>query len=350
MIPARLGSARVPRKNLRYLGEKPLVAWVTETALKSKLFERVYINSESSELGALAGQLGANFYQRDPALAVDAATSEHFVTDFLKHNECDALFQITPTSPFLTVENLQEAMRLSQDHDTVLSVRRVQAECFIDDIAINFDPLQPMLPSQHLQPIDVMCNGVFAWRNFTNTYGWSGSVGFLRLEGDAALDIDTEDDFQMAEAIVAKRERSSVRYWSSTEHTERDAAEVLCHDGVISADLSVPQKVNLDQLLEALPANGGARRIIQRRSNCATIISQMPKEGNRRHYHPDWDEWWLILEGEYDYEIDGKHTIARKGDVVSIERGLWHQITVSGNTRATRLAVSCDRVPHVYHD
>lgn len=355
MIPARLGSVRVPRKNLRYLGDKPLVAWVTETALESCLFDKVVINSESSELDVLAKQLGAHFYQRDPSLAVDAATSEHFVTDFLRHNECDVLFQITPTSPFLTVEDLYRAVQLITDADTVLSVKRLQAECFINGKAANFDPLQPMLPSQKLPPVDVMCNGIFVWRRetFTGraaTYGGSGRIALLHLEGDSALDIDTEDDFAIAEAIVAKREKSMIRYWSPTEHTERDAEEVLEHDGVKNTDLRVPVKVNLDQILQDLPSDGGARRVVSRRSNCATVISQMPEEGNRLHYHHDCDEWWLILEGMYDYAIDGQHMIARKGDIVSIERGLWHQIKAIGDSRATRLAVSKERVAHVYHD
>jgi CMP-N-acetylneuraminic acid synthetase/quercetin dioxygenase-like cupin family protein len=358
MIPARLGSTRVPRKNLRYLGDKPLLAWVTQTALSSQLFDSVVINSESDEIGILAGQLGAKFYKRSELLASDGATSEHFVTDFLNKHECDVLFQITPTSPFLTVENLQQAMKLIDDGaETVLSVKRIQAECFLNEVPMNFDRLAPMLPSQDLVPVDVMCNGIFAWRSDTflrnglaATYGGLDRLWLLELDGDASLDIDTEDDFQMAEAIVAKRERSAVRYWSSTEHTERIASLVLFHDGVPSADLRVPEEVNLDRILQEIPPDGGARRVVNRRSNCATVISQMPGEGNRRHYHSDCDEWWLILEGMYDYEVAGSHRTARKGDIISIERGSWHQITAIGDSRASRLAVSRDMVPHVYHD
>lgn len=355
MIPARLGSTRIARKNLRYLGKRPLVSWVTETARDSGLFDEVWINSESFELGVLAERLGVRFYLRPAELAVDSATSEDFVRDFILHNECDELYQITPTSPFLTIDDMKRAVSLLTYNETVLSVKKIQAECFLDaETPINFDPNRAMLPSQHLCPVYSMCNGIFGWKSQTfldrgrsATYGRDRAL--LVLDGDSSIDIDTEADFTVAEAIVNKRERS-VRHWSSTEHTESDASEVLLNDGVSSADLRVPEKVNIDQLLSEIPADGGARRVVERLSNCATMISQMPGEGNRKHYHHDWDEWWLILEGEYRYEIEGQSTLARKGDLISIKRGQWHQIKAVGDRRATRLAVSKREVDHVYHD
>ena len=93
-----------------------------------------------------------------------------------------------------------------------------------------------------------------------------------------------------------------------------------------------------------------SRRIINSPSNCVTLISQMPGEGNRRHYHSDWDEWWLILEGEWEYEVDGKESLVREGDVVFIQRGRLHKVTAMGGSRAIRMAVSRDDVAHIYHD
>lgn len=354
MIPARLGSTRVPRKNLRFLGDKPLLAWTVETVRNSDLFDEVYVNSESLEIGALAKSLNVKFYHRDEALATNTATSEHFIPSFLKDVACDVLFQVTPTSPFITSDDLYCAKKLIKDGaNTVLSVRRMYAEAFIQGTAINFDAFKPMLPSQSLCPIDVMCNGIFAWKDFTTTYGYNQNsyVATLLLEGDSALDIDTEEDFTLAEAILEKHRSQAVpRYWSTTEHAESSAEEVLEHDGVYYVDMKPDSVVNLENLLETLPITGGAKRVVQRSSNCATVISQLPGEGNRRHYHPDWDEWWLILEGHYEYEIEGRKIEAKKGDLISIGRGSWHQIKAIGNGRATRLAVSRDKVVHVYHD
>ena len=47
MIPARLGSTRVKNKNLRLINKKPLIQYIIDTAIKSKLLDQIYVNSES---------------------------------------------------------------------------------------------------------------------------------------------------------------------------------------------------------------------------------------------------------------------------------------------------------------
>src|SRR5437868_3566777 len=98
MIPARLGSKRIKKKNLRMLGDKPLIAHVIETACNSE-FDDVYVNSEASELEAVAMQYGAKFYKRRAQLASDEATNDQFALDFMNAVSCDVLVQINPTSP-----------------------------------------------------------------------------------------------------------------------------------------------------------------------------------------------------------------------------------------------------------
>ena len=79
-----------------------------------------------------------------------------------------------------------------------------------------------------------------------------------------------------------------------------------------------------------------------------TIISQLPGEGNRRHYHPDWNEWWYIVDGEWEWEIDGQTRSVRKGEVVFMGKNRVHKITAVGSKPAIRMAVSRADVAHVY--
>ena len=79
-----------------------------------------------------------------------------------------------------------------------------------------------------------------------------------------------------------------------------------------------------------------------------TIICQLPGEGNRRHYHPDWNEWWYIYEGEWEWEIEGEKKIVKEGDIVFMEKNRVHKITASGSKRAIRFAVSRSDVAHVF--
>ena len=63
MIPARLGSKRVKNKNLRLLGNKPLISHVIETAKDSNIFDDIYINSESEIFENIANQYNIKFYK-----------------------------------------------------------------------------------------------------------------------------------------------------------------------------------------------------------------------------------------------------------------------------------------------
>ena len=86
---------------------------------------------------------------------------------------------------------------------------------------------------------------------------------------------------------------------------EADVPSILEKDGVINNDLfDVNQEVvNIDDILRFAPAPSWSKRIIDSSSNSATLICQNPGEGNREHYHPDWNEWWYIIDGEWEWDI-----------------------------------------------
>lgn len=90
--------------------------------------------------------------------------------------------------------------------------------------------------------------------------------------------------------------------------------------------------------------------LVDSESNSATLICQLPGQGNRQHYHPDWNEWWFIVEGQWEWEIDGKKLHIEKGDLIFIPKGIKHKITAKGSSAAIRIAVSRYDVAHVYDD
>ena len=89
-------------------------------------------------------------------------------------------------------------------------------------------------------------------------------------------------------------------------------------------------------------------RLVNTENNSATLLAQMPGEGNRMHYHPNWNEWWYIVDGEWEWEIEGEVKRVKKDDVVFIEKNRLHKITSVGNKPAIRLAVSREDVEHIY--
>lgn len=369
MIPARLGSQRVKKKNLRLLGDKPLIAHVIETAVASKAFDAIYINSEADIFGKVALEYGVKFYKRPPQLSTNNATNDQFALDFMNNVPCDVLVQLNPTSPFLSVEDIQRAKALfeEENYDTVLAVKEARIEGLHKGKAINYNPCEPMPPSQDLEPVTLFCNGILAWKTdvFKNNikmlgcavYGGKGKTGFCVLRGHSAIDIDDDEDFRFAELILEHRSKSHRQqpvYWDEVnrrEHAERVVHEILKKDGVETNDLEdVNHEVTTiaDLLAQGPSDRSWSKRIINSPSNCVTLIAQMPGEGNRLHYHNDWDEWWYILKGDWDWVIEGKTKRVREGDVVFIERNRLHKITAAGESQAVRMAVSRDLVAHIY--
>ncbi len=81
-IPARLGSKRVPRKNLRTICGKPLITYAIDACLGSDQLDEVYVNTESDLIANVARERGAKVYERSTALARDDVVSDQFNADF----------------------------------------------------------------------------------------------------------------------------------------------------------------------------------------------------------------------------------------------------------------------------
>jgi len=75
VIPARGGSKGIPRKNIRMIAGKPLIAWTIEAALKAKLLDRLVVSTEDREIARIAGDRGAEVIGRPAELASDEATT-----------------------------------------------------------------------------------------------------------------------------------------------------------------------------------------------------------------------------------------------------------------------------------
>jgi len=368
MIPARMGSTRVKNKNLRLINNKPLIQYIIDSASKSKLLNDLYVNSESTIFKEISDKSGINFYHRSEELASDSATNDDFALDFMKRVNCDILIQLLPTSPFLSTKEIDDFIKImiNKKYDTLISVSEVRIESVFKDQPINFKQKEQTPPSQFLEPIKAYACGIMGWKadNFKQNiqkygaayHGGDGNIGFFDLKGFSTVDIDNEEDFILAEAIATSlgKEGKSPEYYDSEKYQEiadANVARILKGDGVKSNNQKNfnLEKVDIQEIIER---NGReeswSHTVINSPSNSATLIAQLPGEGNRLHYHHDWDEWWYIVEGKWEWLIEGERKIIRKGEVVFIERNRKHKITATGDKMAIRLAVSRYDVDHVY--
>ena len=135
VIPARGGSKGVPRKNIRLVCGKPLIAYTIETALAARhLFYRIIVSTDDEEIADVARRHGAEVpFMRPAELAGDnvpmVPVLQHAV-QFVEQQDkvrSDWVCLLQPTDPFRTVEDIEEALRLAQAGgcDSVISVVQV---------------------------------------------------------------------------------------------------------------------------------------------------------------------------------------------------------------------------------
>lgn len=211
MIPARLGSQRLKKKNLEMFGEFTLIEHAIIRCIKSNVFDEIYVNSESEVFAEYAKKHKIQFYKRPTLLGNNQATSEEFVEDFLNNTECDSLYQIHSITPLLTAEKIKEFVEfceLNPEFDTVLSCIHDQIEVAYQNQPINFT-FTKKTNSQELKPTQRITWSATKWLKSSyleakknkgiGTY--SGKVGFFEVPIFSGLAIKTVDDLIVANAL-----------------------------------------------------------------------------------------------------------------------------------------------------
>lgn len=118
VIPARGGSKRIPRKNIRDFCGKPMIAWSIEAAQESDCFDHIIVSTDDDAIATVAEQIGAIAPFRRPAhLADDFATTRQVVNHAIEqarilYGDVEYVCCIYPTAPFLTAANLKGSANL----------------------------------------------------------------------------------------------------------------------------------------------------------------------------------------------------------------------------------------------
>jgi CMP-N-acetylneuraminic acid synthetase len=221
MIPARMGSKRVPKKNIRILNNKPLIQYPIDLALSCSIFDEIWINTESEELGKYAADQGIRFYMRPAELSSDASTNREFMFDFLMNHTCDYVVMINPTSPLLSLNTLESLLKMIQtdNYDTIMSTVPEKTECFYMEKPINFNTCEK-INSQFIEPVYRTVWALTSWRRsvFLNNQLsgtnpiFGGRIGLFPIPKYEACDIDTEDDWIIATQSLSANISESPKY------------------------------------------------------------------------------------------------------------------------------------------
>jgi len=221
IIPARGGSKRTPRKNVKMIAGKPLIAHTIEAALKSKLINRVVVSTEDAEIAQVALAFGAEVLERPHELAIDttktAPVMMHVVEQLeLKGYTPDIIVLLQPTSPtrdeFLIDAAL--AQLLNSDKDSIMGGFKLRKSMPLwkkgfdgKNTAIYDYHFRPRTQEPHLMEDIYHETGAFyaiRINAFKETGDFLGeNVDIFEME--ASVDIDSPEDFARAEKILLEK-------------------------------------------------------------------------------------------------------------------------------------------------
>ncbi|TQR32177.1 acylneuraminate cytidylyltransferase family protein [Lysinibacillus sphaericus] len=215
IIPARGGSKGVPRKNIKELAGKPLIAWTIEEAKKSKYIDRIIVSSEDKEILQVAQKFGADVpFVRPANLAEDTTAGIEPVLHALEHfSDYEYVVMLQPTSPLRLVEDIDGCIEqlLQENAEFCVSVCEVGQSPYWMYTLDSSTKMQPLLKQQTLitrrqdLPKVYTLNGAIYLANIdllkqTRNFITEETIAYV-MPVERSYDIDTEEDFKICEYL-----------------------------------------------------------------------------------------------------------------------------------------------------
>ncbi|HHY22121.1 MAG TPA: acylneuraminate cytidylyltransferase family protein [Bacilli bacterium] len=218
IIPARGGSKGVPRKNIRDLAGKPLIAWTIDEAKKSKFIDRLILSSEDEEIIEVAKSYGCEVpFVRPRHLAEDTTPGIEPVLHAIKEVEgYDYVMLLQPTSPLRTVEDIDRCIEkiIKFNDPACVSVAEPDTSPYWMYTLNCNDQIKPLIPQdtvavrrQELPTVYSLNGAVYIaktdWLRHTKSFLTEETIAYI-MPRERSYDIDTEEDFQWCEWVVKK--------------------------------------------------------------------------------------------------------------------------------------------------
>ncbi len=205
-VPIRLNSQRVENKNLRMLGDRPMMTYMLESLTKVGNIDEVYVYCSNSSIKELLPD-GVKFLCRSESLDQNTTLGREIYDAFTQEVEADLYILAHATSPFIRPTTIEQAVAAveSGGYDSAFSAERIQTFTWWQGEPLNYS-LQNVPRTQDLEPIFVETSAFFIfgrdlWLNEHRRIGDRPYIAVTdRIE---STDIDNPDDFLLAEAIVA---------------------------------------------------------------------------------------------------------------------------------------------------
>jgi len=224
IVPARSGSKGLPHKNVRNFCGKPLLAWSIQSALDNSYIDYVCLSTDSEEYAAIGADIGAHIpFLRSPELSCDTASSIDVLLDAIDQlsfqgEDFDVVTLLEPTSPLRSDDSICKALDIvcSGRHSAAVSVCLAEKEhpAYMYSISSTDQTLVPFLSGfptdlrrQDLEPVYFLDGNIYASTISSlqkNRTFYHGDTAPVISSVESSIEIDSELDFMMAEAVYTK--------------------------------------------------------------------------------------------------------------------------------------------------
>ena len=212
VIPARGGSKGIPKKNIKLLNGKPLIAYTIVAAIKSNL-DRVVVSTDCLEIAKISKKYGAEVIMRSDDLSNDKTPTLNVIQDLIEKFQfkCKAVVTLQPTSPLRTYVHINEALDLfksRKDVDSLVSVVKVPHNFMPEKLmTLNGHFIEGSNKIKRRQDMDVAYarNGAAIYiTKITNIdkYIFGGLIIPYYMNKIDSFDIDDIEDWKIVEKVM----------------------------------------------------------------------------------------------------------------------------------------------------
>ena len=223
IIPAKSHSVRIPGKNIREFCGKPVIEYTLEAVKDSEMFDEIVVSTDSDEIGSLAAAFGATYFKRSPDNMLDDSPMVDALLEVLpKYPEAKTVCMAYACSPFIKSQTIKDAYSQHEFHKADVTTA-VYASTEHAEYALLQKDGKLMYRSPEYKDVNSLA--------FPDTYQNAGQfyiadVQHLEMSRtlapmnmcgvvvDHGIDIDTESDWQRAEALYILNNHPSFMRWS----------------------------------------------------------------------------------------------------------------------------------------
>jgi len=222
MIPARIGSERLKKKNLALLNNKPLIYYAINESKKTKVFNQIFINSDHNIFKNIANKNKIKFYLRPKKFGSSNTKSDDVVFDFLKNNNCDILVWVNPIAPLQSAFEIKNAVKffIKKKYNSMITTNTYYNHALFCNKPLNYKSNSKFAKTQDLKPINLMVYSLMMWKSksFLTSYKKKrigilhGKVGYYSVSREAGMIIKYKSDLKLA-SVLLKKSKFKLNYY-----------------------------------------------------------------------------------------------------------------------------------------